>query len=177
MEDFVERSVRPVPKGRLLDLSGGTWNFSTRDVTHHQLKVFGSVLRSECGDLDPSSLEYKASTSLCSRDAIEAQSDFSKLRRLLDTCNKDLDTFTDGPYREATVRMRNITSEIEQMEKNTAEEEEATKKETLYGQFEEQYRRVVFMSELATKQTNFRLQLERQLNNLSYLCASFVPGF
>ena len=166
VEDFVKRSVRPIPKGRLLDLSERTWSFTTRNVTHHQLKVFGSVLRSECGDMDASPLEYK--TSLCSRDAIEAQSDFSKLRRLLDVCNKDLDTFTDGPYREATIRMTNIIAS-----ENETEQEEDVRNE----QFEEQHRRVVLLSELATKQNNFKLQLERQLNNLSYLCASFVPGF
>nr|BDT63223.1 MAG: wsv260-like protein [Hemigrapsus takanoi nimavirus]GBG35342.1 wsv260-like protein [Hemigrapsus takanoi nimavirus] len=180
VEDFAKRAVRPVPKGRLLDLYGRTWNFSTRNVTHQQLKVFGSVLRSECGDLDPSPLEYTASTTLCSRDAIEAQSDFSKLRRLLDTCNKELDTFIDGPYREAIASMRNTASEIgQEMEKNKKEEDAARKVllETLNGQFEGQYKRILLMSEMATKQNNFRLQLERQVNNLSYLCASFVPGF
>ncbi|KAK8407557.1 hypothetical protein O3P69_002248 [Scylla paramamosain] len=95
-----------------------------------------SEKKSECGDLDPSSLEYKASTSLCSRDAIEAQYDFSKLRRLLDTSKKDLNTFTNGPYREATVSMKNITSEIEQMEKN-AEEKNDTRK-VLLGILNEQ---------------------------------------
>ena len=178
VEDFVNRAIRPLPKSRLLDLSGCNWNFPTLYDTHHQLKVFGSVLRSECGDLDPSPLEYKASTSLCSRDAVEAQSALLKLRRLLDTCKKDLDTFTGGPYREATITMKNLASEIEHMEQNSEHHEEYTgAKALLEKQFEEQKKCVVFMSELATKQNNFKLQLERQLNNLTFLCTSFITGF
>ena len=176
--DFVEKSVRPVPRGRLFNLSGSTWEFPTRDITHHQLKVFGSVLRSECGDLDPSPLEYKASSAPCSRDIVEAQSDFSKLRRLLDTCLEKLDTFTDGPFRETVDRMEKIASEMEQeMEKNKEDANVAVLLETLQEQYKEQLRRVFVMSELANREDNFTLQLRRQLKNLSYLCACFVPGF
>ena len=74
--------------------------------------------------------------------------------------------------------MEKIASEMEQeMEKNKEDANVAVLLETLQEQYKEQLRRVFVMSELANREDNFTLQLKRQLKNLSYLCACFVPGF
>ncbi|KAK3884962.1 hypothetical protein Pcinc_010805 [Petrolisthes cinctipes] len=148
------------PKGRVFDNTHKTWSFFTRNKEEGQIRLYGSVIRSDFGDLDVSPLVYDNKSEQSKPMVIAAQSDFAKLRRMLDMRAKELDSFMNGDFKYTV--------------QNAIKEKP---KEELSDKLREYYVAAVLASEKSLKHENFNRQLERKLDNMAFVCASFIPGF
>ncbi|KAK3874366.1 hypothetical protein Pcinc_020662 [Petrolisthes cinctipes] len=160
VEDYFQRSVKPEPKGRVFDNTHKTWSFFTRNKEEGQIRLYGSVIRNDFGDLDVSPLVYDNKSEQSKPMVIAAQSDFAKLRRMLDMRAKELDSFMNGDFKDTV--------------QNAIREKP---KEELSDKLREYYVAAVLASEKSLKHENFNRQLERKLDNMAFVCASFIPGF